>query len=49
MYVLIRQLVNGKEWLSIWWGKKGALRKRLRNSNSYEVSVMGTLLELLLY
>ncbi|KAI0320813.1 patatin-domain-containing protein [Amylostereum chailletii] len=35
-YVLIRQLVNAKEWLSAWRGRKGLLRKRLRASNTYE-------------
>ncbi|KAI0081781.1 patatin-domain-containing protein [Panus rudis PR-1116 ss-1] len=36
MYVLIRQLVNGKEWLSAWRGRKGLLRKRLRESKTYQ-------------
>ncbi|TFY70167.1 hypothetical protein EVG20_g2838 [Dentipellis fragilis] len=35
-YVLIRQLVNAKEWLSAWRGRKGLLRKRLRASTSYQ-------------
>ncbi|KAJ7590978.1 acyl transferase/acyl hydrolase/lysophospholipase [Mycena floridula] len=35
-YVLIRQLVNTKEWISAWRGQKGVLRKRLRNSHTYE-------------
>jgi len=34
-YVLIRQLVNTKEWVSAWRGRKGLLRKRLRNSRTY--------------
>ncbi|KAF8897563.1 acyl transferase/acyl hydrolase/lysophospholipase [Infundibulicybe gibba] len=29
-YVLIRQLVNTKEWISAWRGQKGILRKKLR-------------------
>ncbi|KAI0796662.1 acyl transferase/acyl hydrolase/lysophospholipase [Abortiporus biennis] len=36
LYILIRQLVNTKEWLSAWRGRKGLLRKRLRNANSYQ-------------
>ncbi|PBK69658.1 patatin-domain-containing protein [Armillaria solidipes] len=36
IYVLIRQLVNAKEWVSAWRGKKGVLRKRLRASTTYE-------------
>ncbi|KAJ7047339.1 patatin-domain-containing protein [Mycena alexandri] len=35
-YVLLRQLVNVKEWISAWRGKKGLLRKRLRAAQSYE-------------
>ncbi|KAJ7781209.1 patatin-domain-containing protein [Mycena metata] len=35
-YVLLRQLVNIKEWISAWRGKKGLLRKRLRAAQSYE-------------
>lgn len=35
-YVAIRQVVNAKEWLSAWSGRKGQLRKRLRASRSYE-------------
>ncbi|KAF7965985.1 hypothetical protein HWV62_40557 [Athelia sp. TMB] len=36
LYVFIRQLVNGKEWLLAWRGRKGALRKQLRAARSYE-------------
>ncbi|KAG7096913.1 hypothetical protein E1B28_004317 [Marasmius oreades] len=36
LYVVIRQVVNGKEWISAWRGKKGALRKRLRAARNYE-------------
>jgi hypothetical protein len=39
LYILIRQLVNGKEWLTVWRGKKGVLRKRLRAATTYEVRV----------
>ncbi|KAJ7638843.1 acyl transferase/acyl hydrolase/lysophospholipase [Roridomyces roridus] len=35
-YVLLRQLVNVKEWISAWRGKKGLLRKNLRAARSYE-------------
>ncbi|KAJ6539378.1 patatin-like phospholipase domain-containing protein [Mycena capillaripes] len=35
-YVFLRQLVNVKEWLSAWRGKKGLLRKKLRASRTYE-------------
>ncbi|KAL0949527.1 hypothetical protein HGRIS_009578 [Hohenbuehelia grisea] len=35
-YVIIRQMVNTKEWISAWRGKKGILRKKLRSSKSYE-------------
>ncbi|TFK23281.1 patatin-like phospholipase domain-containing protein [Coprinopsis marcescibilis] len=35
-YVVIRQLVNTKEWISAWRGKKGTLRRRLRASRTYE-------------
>jgi hypothetical protein len=35
-YVAIRQVVNAKEWLSAWRGRKGQLRKRLRASRTYE-------------
>ncbi|KAK7695837.1 hypothetical protein QCA50_000475 [Cerrena zonata] len=36
LYIMIRQLVNTKEWLSAWRGRKGTLRKRLRESESYQ-------------
>ncbi|KAH9943430.1 acyl transferase/acyl hydrolase/lysophospholipase [Epithele typhae] len=36
MYVLIRQLVNAKEWASAWRGRRGVLRKRLRHARSYQ-------------
>ncbi|XP_006460313.1 hypothetical protein AGABI2DRAFT_117271 [Agaricus bisporus var. bisporus H97] len=36
LYVLVRQLVNGKEWISAWRGKKGRLRKKLRAAQTYE-------------
>lgn len=36
MYVLIRQLVNTKEWLIAWRGRKGELRRRLRNARNYQ-------------
>ncbi|KAJ7700128.1 acyl transferase/acyl hydrolase/lysophospholipase [Mycena rosella] len=35
-YVLLRQLVNVKEWISAWRGKKGLLRKKLRAARTYE-------------
>ncbi|VDB98737.1 unnamed protein product [Peniophora sp. CBMAI 1063] len=35
-YVLIRQLVNAKEWMSAWRGRKGMLRRRLRGAKTYE-------------
>ncbi|KAF5369923.1 hypothetical protein D9758_001017 [Tetrapyrgos nigripes] len=35
LYVLIRQLVNAKEWVSAWRGQKGLLRKRMRSSRSW--------------
>ncbi|KIY49217.1 patatin-domain-containing protein, partial [Fistulina hepatica ATCC 64428] len=35
-YVIIRQLVNTKEWISAWRGQKGLLRKKLRSSQNYE-------------
>ncbi|KDQ64534.1 hypothetical protein JAAARDRAFT_28179 [Jaapia argillacea MUCL 33604] len=35
-YVLIRQLVNAKEWVSAWRGRKGLLRKRLRGARNYQ-------------
>ncbi|OCH94097.1 patatin-domain-containing protein [Obba rivulosa] len=36
LYVVIRQLVNAKEWLSAWRGRKGELRKKLRAARTYE-------------
>ncbi|KAL9712896.1 hypothetical protein Ac2012v2_004136 [Leucoagaricus gongylophorus] len=36
LYVLVRQLVNGKEWITAWRGKKGHLRKKLRAARTYE-------------
>ncbi|EFI27715.1 patatin-like phospholipase domain-containing protein [Coprinopsis cinerea okayama7 len=36
LYVLIRQVVNTKEWITAWRGKKGHLRKKLRASRTYE-------------
>ncbi|KAI9001002.1 patatin-domain-containing protein [Trametes punicea] len=36
MYVMIRQLVNAKEWVSAWRGKRGILRARLRNARTYQ-------------
>ncbi|KAI0053533.1 patatin-domain-containing protein [Auriscalpium vulgare] len=36
LYVTIRQMVNAKEWLSAWRGRKGLLRKRLRASTTYQ-------------
>ncbi|KAJ7180137.1 patatin-domain-containing protein [Mycena crocata] len=36
LYVLLRQLVNIKEWISAWRGKKGLLRKNLRAARTYE-------------
>ncbi|KAJ7129635.1 acyl transferase/acyl hydrolase/lysophospholipase [Mycena epipterygia] len=35
-YVFLRQLVNLKEWISAWRGKKGLLRKKLRAARTYE-------------
>ncbi|KAG1754072.1 patatin-domain-containing protein [Suillus paluster] len=35
-YILIRQLVNTKEWLLAWRGQKGLLRKRLRGARTYQ-------------
>ncbi|KAI0650734.1 patatin-domain-containing protein [Trametes meyenii] len=35
-YILIRQLVNAKEWISAWRGKRGILRSRLRNAKTYQ-------------
>ncbi|OAX43465.1 patatin-domain-containing protein [Rhizopogon vinicolor AM-OR11-026] len=36
LYIVIRQLVNTKEWLVAWRGRKGLLRKRLRGANTYQ-------------
>ncbi|CAL1700663.1 unnamed protein product [Somion occarium] len=36
LYIIIRQLVNTKEWLSAWRGRKGKLRKRLREATTYQ-------------
>ncbi|TFK91801.1 patatin-domain-containing protein [Polyporus arcularius HHB13444] len=36
MYIMIRQLVNAKEWISAWRGRRGILRKRLRNARTYQ-------------
>ncbi|RPD67155.1 patatin-domain-containing protein [Lentinus tigrinus ALCF2SS1-7] len=36
MYIMIRQLVNAKEWVSAWRGRRGILRKRLRNARTYQ-------------
>ncbi|KAF8640110.1 hypothetical protein AX17_001346 [Amanita inopinata Kibby_2008] len=36
LYVIIRQLVNTKEWVTAWRGRKGLLRKRLRAARSYK-------------
>ncbi|KAH9951578.1 patatin-domain-containing protein [Amylocystis lapponica] len=36
MYIMIRQLVNAKEWISAWRGRKGMLRKRLRSATTYQ-------------
>ncbi|KAJ3544697.1 hypothetical protein NMY22_g2683 [Coprinellus aureogranulatus] len=36
LYIIIRQVVNTKEWITAWRGKKGALRKRLRAARTYE-------------
>ncbi|RDB22700.1 hypothetical protein Hypma_010146 [Hypsizygus marmoreus] len=35
-YVVIRQLVNTKEWITAWRGQKGVLRKKLRSARTYE-------------
>lgn len=35
-YVAIRQMVNTKEWLTAWRGRKGLLRKRLRAARTYD-------------
>ncbi|KAJ7228603.1 acyl transferase/acyl hydrolase/lysophospholipase [Mycena pura] len=36
LYVFLRQLVNLKEWISAWRGKRGLLRKNLRVARNYE-------------
>ncbi|TFK43500.1 acyl transferase/acyl hydrolase/lysophospholipase [Crucibulum laeve] len=36
LYVLIRQLVNAKEWVTAWRGQKGVLRRKLRAAQTYE-------------
>ncbi|KIK68128.1 hypothetical protein GYMLUDRAFT_36963 [Collybiopsis luxurians FD-317 M1] len=36
LYVLIRQVVNTKEWIFSWRGQKGVLRKRLRGARSFQ-------------
>ncbi|KAJ4481577.1 acyl transferase/acyl hydrolase/lysophospholipase [Lentinula edodes] len=36
LYVLIRQVVNTKEWIFSWRGQKGVLRKRLRGAQTYQ-------------
>ncbi|KAF9485321.1 patatin-domain-containing protein [Pholiota conissans] len=38
LYVIIRQLVNTKEWISacMWRGRKGRLRKNLRSARNYD-------------
>uniref|UniRef100_A0A8H8CJY3 Patatin-like phospholipase domain-containing protein n=1 Tax=Psilocybe cubensis TaxID=181762 RepID=A0A8H8CJY3_PSICU len=35
-YVVIRQMVNTKEWISAWRGQKGRLRKKMRSARNYE-------------
>ncbi|GLB33842.1 putative patatin-like phospholipase domain-containing protein [Lyophyllum shimeji] len=35
-YVVIRQLVNTKEYITAWRGKKGLFRKKLRAARNYE-------------
>jgi len=35
LYVVIRQLVNTKEWFTAWRGEKGRLRKKLRGARNY--------------
>ncbi|KDR83709.1 hypothetical protein GALMADRAFT_664741 [Galerina marginata CBS 339.88] len=35
LYVMIRQLVNTKEWITAWRGQKGRLRKNMRSARSY--------------
>jgi len=36
LYVVIRQLVNTKEWITAWRGQKGVLRKKLRGARTYQ-------------
>ncbi|KJA30238.1 hypothetical protein HYPSUDRAFT_32378 [Hypholoma sublateritium FD-334 SS-4] len=36
LYVLVRQLVNTKEWITAWRGRKGRLRKNLRSARTYD-------------
>ncbi|KAF9221996.1 patatin-domain-containing protein, partial [Gyrodon lividus] len=36
LYIFTRQVVNTKEWLSAWSGRKGELRRRLRAARTYE-------------
>ncbi|KIY71470.1 patatin-domain-containing protein [Cylindrobasidium torrendii FP15055 ss-10] len=36
IYVMLRQLVNAKEWVTAWRGQKGKLRKTMRASKDYE-------------
>ncbi|KIJ20048.1 hypothetical protein PAXINDRAFT_174571 [Paxillus involutus ATCC 200175] len=36
LYIFIRQVVNTKEWLSAWRGRKGELRRRLRAARTYK-------------
>ncbi|KAF9075771.1 patatin-domain-containing protein [Rhodocollybia butyracea] len=36
LYVFIRQIVNTKEWIFSWRGRKGVLRKRLRGAKTYQ-------------
>ncbi|KAJ3778854.1 patatin-domain-containing protein [Lentinula raphanica] len=36
IYVLIRQVVNTKEWIFSWRGQKGVFRKRLRGARTYQ-------------
>ncbi|KAF8913930.1 acyl transferase/acyl hydrolase/lysophospholipase [Gymnopilus junonius] len=35
-YIIIRQLVNTKEWISAWRGRKGLLRKKMRSARTYD-------------
>lgn len=36
LYVVIRQVVNTKEWITAWRGQKGLLRKKLRGARDYQ-------------